>query len=122
MLNIEGFAEKSSNDFLNSLKRKDGLISELVNLGVSVEADELNTGEGPLQGYKFCITGELSTSRGEVEKVIKKNGGVMVSSVSKNTNYLVTNDVESSSSKFVKAKSLGIPIISEAALMKMLEG
>jgi DNA ligase (NAD+) len=122
MLNIEGFAEKSSRDFLNSLYKKDELIQELVAVGVKVKADEINTGEGPLSGFKFCITGELTSSRGEVEKLIKKNGGVMVSSVSKNTSYLVTNEEESSSSKFVKAKTLGIPIISEAKLMKMMEG
>lgn len=122
MLNIEGFAEKSSNDFLSSLHKKEELIQELITVGVKVKADEINTGEGPLSGFKFCITGELTTSRREVEKLIKKNGGVMVSSVSKNTSYLVTNEEESSSSKFVKANTLGIPIISEAKLMKMMEG
>lgn len=122
MLNIEGFAEKSSHDFLNSLHKKEELIQELIEVGVKVKADEINTGEGPLSGLKFCITGELTTSRGEVEKLIKKNGGVMVSSISKNTSYLVTNEKESSSSKFVKAKTLGIPIISEAKLIKMMEG
>jgi DNA ligase (NAD+) len=80
------------------------------------------TGEGPLTGQKFCITGELSMARGEFEKLIKKNGGVMVSSVSKNTSYLITNETESSSSKFVKAQSLKIPIISEDDLIKMVEG
>jgi DNA ligase (NAD+) len=60
--------------------------------------------------------------RGEFEKLIKQNGGVMVSSVSKNTSYLITNETDSSSSKFVKAKDLGIPIVSEAKLLKMIEG
>ena len=122
MLNIEGFAEKSSTDIINSLKKKAALVEELVSVGVRVKADEISTGEGPLSGQKFCITGELSNPRGEVEKLIKKNGGVMVSSVSKNTSFLVTNEEESSSSKFVKAKSLGIPIITEATLLKMMEG
>ena len=70
---------------------------------------------------RFCITGELSMPRGEFEKLIKKNGGVMVSSVSKNTNFLITNETDSTSSKFVKAKDLGIPIVSEAKLLKMIE-
>jgi DNA ligase (NAD+) len=59
--------------------------------------------------------------RSDFEKLIKKNGGVMVTSVSKNTNYLITNETESSSSKFVKAKDLGISIISEDKLLKMIE-
>jgi len=121
MLLIEGFAEKSSTDILRSLNKKRALIEELVSLGVQVKADEIATGEGPLSGMKFCITGELSSPRIEIEKLIKKNGGVMVSSVSKNTSYLLTNEEESSSSKFVKAKSLGVPVISEVQLHKMIE-
>lgn len=119
---IEGFAEKSSSVFLDSLHKKGKLIKELLKLGVKVRADELSSGEGPLMGLKFCITGELSMARNEFEKLIKKNGGVMVSSVSKNTNYLITNETESSSSKFVKAKTLGIPILSEDQLLRMIEG
>ena len=86
-----------------------------------VRSDEIALGEGPLKGMKFCITGELSQPRPQVEKLIKANGGV-IAGVSKNLNYLVTNEQESSSSKFVKAKSLGIPIINEEALLKLIEG
>jgi DNA ligase (NAD+) len=121
MQNIEGFAEKSSQTFLDSIKKKEPLIHKLLKLGVKVKADEISSGEGPLKGLKFCITGELSMGRTEFEKLIKKNGGVMVSSVSKNTSYLITNETESSSSKFVKAKDLSIPIISENELLKMIE-
>jgi DNA ligase (NAD+) len=120
MLAIDGFAEKSSTDILLSLKKKEKLIEKLVKVGLHVKADEISTGEGPLTGNKFCITGELTMPRTEFEKLIKKNGGVMVSSVSKNTTYLITNEEESSSSKFVKAKDLGIPIISEKQLLKMI--
>lgn len=119
---IEGFAEKSSLTFLESLKQKEKLIQELIKLGVEAKADEIASGEGPLAGFKFCITGELSMARAEFEKLIKKNGGVMVSSVSKNTSYLITNETESSSSKFTKAKDLNIPIISENQLLKMIGG
>lgn len=120
MQEIEGFAEKSSRDIISSLHKKEKLIKELIKVGVHVKADEISTGEGPLSGSKFCITGELSHPRAEIEKKIKMNGGVMVSSVSKNTSYLVTNEEESSSSKFVKAKDLGIPIINEKKLLKMI--
>ena len=121
MQNIEGFAEKSSETFLNSIHRKEALIKELLKVGVKVRADEIASGEGPLKDMKFCITGELSMNRSEFEKLVKKNGGVMVSSVSKNTNYLITNETESSSSKFVKAKALGVSILSEEKLLKMIE-
>ncbi|MFL5783491.1 MAG: NAD-dependent DNA ligase LigA [Bacteriovoracaceae bacterium] len=122
LMAIEGFAEKSSTEIVSSLQKKEPLIRELLKVGVKLKADEINTGEGPLAGLKFCITGELSSSRGEFEKLIKKNGGVMVSSVSKNTSYLITNETDGSSSKFVKAKELSIPIITENKLLKMIEG
>lgn len=122
MMEIEGFAQKSSTEITSSLKRKEPLIRELLKVGVKLRTEDINTGEGPLMGLKFCITGELSSPRGEFEKLIKKNGGVMVSSVSKNTSFLITNETDGSSSKFVKAKDLGIPIISENKLLKMIEG
>jgi DNA ligase (NAD+) len=122
MIAIEGFAEKSATEIVGSLKKKEKLIRELISVGVKVKASEVFTGEGPLTGMKFCITGELSAPRAEVEKKIKMNGGVMVSSVSKNTSYLVTNEESSSSSKFVKAQQLGIPVINEKKLMKLIEG
>ena len=121
MLEIEGFAEKSSKSILESLAKKKNLIAELVSVGVKVKADEVVTGEGPLTGMKFCITGELSMPRPQIEKMIKMNGGV-IAGVSKNLSYLVTNEEESSSSKFVKAKDLGIPIINETKLLKLIEG
>lgn len=121
MLEIEGFAEKSSEAILSSLAKKKNVIEELLILGIEVEADAVATGEGPLKGLKFCITGELSQPRPQIEKLIKQNGGV-IAGVSKNLSFLVTNEDESSSSKFVKAKALGIPIIDEAKLLKMIEG
>jgi len=120
MLEIEGFAEKSSQAIIKSIREKKGLIAELLKLGVIVRSDEVASGEGPLKGMKFCITGELSQPRPLVEKLIKANGGV-IAGVSKNLNYLVTNELDSSSSKFVKAKSLGVPIIDEEKLLKMIE-
>lgn len=121
MLEIEGFAEKSSLSILESLKKKTPLIEELLAVGVVVKADEVVSGEGPLTGLKFCITGELSQPRPQIEKMIKQNGGV-IAGVSKNLSYLVTNEDDSTSSKFVKAKALGIPIINEDKLMKLMKG
>lgn len=121
LLQIEGFAQKSSESILKSLAKKKPLIEELVSVGVVVKADEVASGEGPLKGLKFCITGELSQPRPQIEKMIKQQGGV-IAGVSKNLNYLVTNEEESSSSKYVKAKSLGVPIINEDMLMKLIKG
>jgi len=120
MMQIEGFAEKSSTYILASLESKRDLIDELQRLGVKIIAEEIHIGEGILGGQKFCMTGELSIPRSEMGNLIKKNGGIVVSSVSKNTDFLLTNEIDSTSSKFVKAKSLGIKIINEDEFNQMI--
>ena len=59
-------------------------------------------------------------NRDEVKVAIETRGGKVTGSVSKNTDYLVNNDINSTSSKNVKAKQLGIPIITEEQLITML--
>ena len=63
----------------------------------------------------FVITGSLTQykNRDELKMVIEQQGGKVVGSVSKNTHYLINNDINSNSSKNVQAKKLGIPIITE---------
>ena len=69
-----------------------------------------------LTGKTFVITGKLThfKNRDEIKARIEALGGKVTGSVSKNTNYLINNDVNSTSSKNATAKSLGIPILSEA--------
>lgn len=121
LMGLEGFAEKSSEDFVNSIKSKKKLINTLLKKGFDFKEVKSNSSES-LAGIKFCITGTLSMKRSDLQKLIKTNGGQAVSSVTSNTNYLITNDTESSSSKFKKAKELGIPIINETKFLEMING
>lgn len=68
-----------------------------------------------LSGKKFCITGKLHifANRDELVADIESKGGKVVSGVTKATDYLITNDKNSGSSKNKKASELNIPIISE---------
>lgn len=77
-----------------------------------------------LSGKTFVITGSLSLffNRDEAKERIEALGGKVSGSVSAKTTYLVNNDLNSISSKNKKAKSLGIPIISEKELLNILEG
>ena len=72
----------------------------------------------PLEGKVFCITGRLETfkNRNEAKEKIESLGGKVTDSVTKNTSYLVNNDVNSTSSKNLSAKKLNIPIITESEL------
>ncbi len=117
LIEVDSFAEKSASDFLTSLEEKKPLIKKLLKVGFSFEKE---TVEGPLKDKKICITGALSEKRSIVEKSIRDAGGTVVGSVSKNTDYLLTNETESNSSKFKKAKQLDIPIVSEEEMKKII--
>lgn len=116
---IEGFANKSAKDIWESLQDKKELIENLVSHGFIFEKDEKK--ESEISGKKICITGSLSMKRSEIEKLIKKHGGIVVGSVSKNTDILLTNDTDPASSKYKKAIQLGIKIINEKEVSKVWE-
>ncbi len=75
-----------------------------------------------LQGKTFVVTGSVNhyKNRDELKADIVAHGGTVVGSVSSKTSYLINNDINSTSSKNQKAKSLNIPIITEEEFMKML--
>lgn len=118
LMKVESFADKSATDFLSSLREKIDMIDELVELGFEFTVEE--TRETEVSGKKICITGALSEKRPVIEDMIRAGGGIVVSSVSKNTDILVTNETDPSSSKFKKALELKIKIITEAELLKLL--
>ncbi len=82
---------------------------------------EEKTIEQDLQGKTFVITGSLNSfaNRDELKQLIEDRGGKVAGSVSAKTSYLINNDVASSSSKNKKAKSLGVPIISEEDFLNL---
>ncbi len=121
LMNIDGFAKKSSQEFIQSLKSKEKTIDKILNAGVKPFTDVSNVkNDTAISGLKFCLTGTLSIPREKLSEIIKLNGGKTMSSVSNETNYLLTNDLDSKSSKFVKAKKLGISIINEDSFYKLL--
>ena len=83
---------------------------------------ESNHTQNTLQGKTFVITGSLEkySNRDELKSVIESYGGKVSGSVSAKTFALINNDIESSSSKNKKAKSLGIQIINEEQFMQLI--
>ncbi|MEX0798305.1 MAG: NAD-dependent DNA ligase LigA [Bacteriovoracaceae bacterium] len=120
LVEIESFAEKSAEEFSRSIHEKKDLIQSLLDKGVKIKKSAVKT-DTKIAGKKFCVTGSLSLKRSDLQKMIKQNGGIAVSSVSSATDFLITNDKESSSSKFKKAKQLDVPIITENQFFQMLE-
>jgi DNA ligase (NAD+) len=90
---------------------------------MKIQAIKEEVKKDTLSNKIFCITGKVShwKNRDEVKAFIESNGGKVTSSVSNNTNYLINNDINSTSSKNMTAKKLGVPIITEEDLLSLLE-
>ncbi len=93
----------------------DDLLSELV-----LEKEE-SAQDSTISGLTFVITGAVHEfqNRDELKAFIEERGGKVAGSVSKNTDYLINNDVNSGSGKNRKAKELGVKIIDEAAFLAL---
>ena len=109
---VEYFANEKH---VEELKR---LLEEL-----EVPQEEKSAEAQIFENVTFVITGSVEhfANRNEVKDVIESKGGKVTGSVTAKTNYLINNDVNSTSSKNKKAKELGIPIITEEEFLKMLE-
>ena len=97
------------------------LIGRLRERGLRFEAsvEDRPVEGGPLEGKTFVLTGTLPTlSRSEAEGKIKRAGGKVTSSVSKKTDYVVAGDTPGS--KLAKAEELGVEVIDEAKLLKLI--
>ena len=89
---------------------------------VKLPEEQEDVGEQTFAGMNFVITGSVEhfANRNEVKALIESKGGKVTGSVTSKTNYLINNNVESTSSKNKKAKDLGIPIITEEDFLRML--
>ena len=84
--------------------------------------EETVTKQQIFEGVNFVITGSVKhfANRGEVKELIESLGGKVTGSVTSKTNYLINNDVTSTSSKNKKANELGIPIIPEETFLELV--
>ncbi len=104
------FAKPQNNEVL------DRLIQQL-----EIEKPQANTQEQNLDGQVFVITGSLNHfgNRNELKELIEARGGKVTGSVTSKTNYLINNDITSTSGKNKKAKELGVEIIDEEMFLSM---
>ena len=103
--------------FAQSRNKK--LLAKLKKAGTWPIEEPANQGEQLLSGQIFVLTGTLPTmKRGDAKAQIVAAGGKVTGSVSGKTNYLVAG--ENAGSKLAKAQDLGVEIIDEAGLLKLL--
>jgi DNA ligase (NAD+) len=107
-------------EFLDEARNRSE-IDRLIKKGVNPKWEVAQGGhQGELKGQTFVITGTLpSLSRDEASQLIRENGGKITSSVSKNTDYVVVG--EEAGSKLEKARTLGIKLLDEAGLRKLIK-
>ena len=123
LIEVEGIGEKTAEGiaaFFDNIANG-SIIDNLFERGMNPTAPEIPQGDDAIfDGMTFVITGTLPTmKRNEAKVLIESKGGKAAGSVSKRTDYLVAG--ESAGSKLSKAKSLGIPILSEDGLLAMLD-
>jgi len=117
--NIGPIVAKSIVDWLSHLYNQK-LIDKFLKLGVMVTSERVLKGATKLAGKTFVITGTLeSLSREQAKERIRTAGGTVSSAVSKETDYVIAGSEPGS--KYEKAKSLGVNIIDEKALLKLLD-
>lgn len=95
-------------------------IDALLRAGVKIKQTETHKKSGVFSGEKIVLTGTLANfSREQATKIIEENGGVIASSVSKNTTMVLCG--ESAGSKLEKAKQLGIKVIDEETFKNLIK-
>jgi len=121
ILQIEGFAEKSAQSYLDGYDIFNQFISDLPisikNRSVEVSVKEVSTSNN-LNGKTFVFTG---IRRKDLEQIILDNGGKIGGSVSKTTSYLIMKEIGSGSSKEKKAIEMGTHIMTVEDLESMLK-
>ena len=124
LIEIDGFGEIMANSVISYFNNKNNLslVNNLIKIikfnAVTIEENNNSS----IKGKTFVITGDLQKfkNRKELQQKIEDLGGKVSSSVSKNTDYLINNDKNSTSFKNKKAQDLNIPIINEEDFLKLL--
>ena len=117
---IDGFGYEMN----KSLKNFDyNELDYIVNNFLTIEQKIEDKKEQKLEGLIFCVTGKIKNwkNRDELSSYIAEMGGKVVGSMSANVDYLINNDVTSTSAKNNRAKELGKPIIDEQTFMDMFD-
>lgn len=126
LLTINDFGEKMSDSVIDFFENESNLkvVKQLLSYGLnSTIALNTTVDNKKLDGKIFVVTGDVNhfKNRKELQSRIEELGGKVTGSVSKNTDYLINNDIESNSSKNKKAKELNVPIISEEEFLILIK-
>lgn len=119
---IVGVGDVIAKEWIDTFKNPD-FISEYNKIKKEIILIDNVNNKTTLKDKTFVITGSVNNfkNRDELIEYIESLGGKVVKAISNNVDFLINNDITSTSSKNTKAKELGIKIISEDDLLKMSE-
>lgn len=101
---------------------KDEMLHLTASGQIILQSARVSDDHSALNGKSFCFTGELYTlKRKEAEEMVKQQGGIIKSSVTKGLDYLVTNTPDSGSAKNKKAQELGTAVITEETFLQLFK-
>ncbi|MEE1370911.1 MAG: NAD-dependent DNA ligase LigA [Bacilli bacterium] len=121
--NISGVGDVIAKEWIDTFSNPD-FIEELKELKEEIDIPKASTNSNKdLDGLTFVITGSLNkfTNRDTMIEFIEEHGGKVVTSISSKVNYLINNDITSTSTKNNKAKELGINIIDEDKFLELIK-
>lgn len=104
---IPRVGSSKAHEFVKGLVKRVDIIDHLLIAGITIKAPS----QGAFKGQSFCFTG---VRRGDLERAIEDQGGILKSSVGKTLTYLVAADPNSTSGKAKKARGYGVKVISES--------
>jgi DNA ligase (NAD+) len=116
---LDDFGEVTANSLVKYLDTYINDIDTIASFMNFIIPEEKTIADNSLNGLKFCITGSFTQPRDNLKAQLEIRGAKFVSSVSKNLDVLFCG--EKAGSKLTKAQSLGVKIVYEDELMKMLE-
>ena len=121
---INGIGEALGKSIINYWNKHNEEIIDLAQEFIFSKDEKIEKIENDkINGKVFVVTGSVHhyANRNELKADIEKNGGKVTGSVTSKTSYLISNDIDSNSSKNKKAKELNIPIITEEQFLSMLK-
>ena len=121
--NISGVGDVIAKEWIDTFSNPD-FIEELKELKEEIDIPKASTNSNKdLDGLTFVITGSLNkfTNRDTMIEFIEEHGGKVVTSISSKVNYLINNDITSTSTKNNKAKELCISIIDEDKFLELIK-
>ena len=118
-IKIKDIGEATANSIYEYMHENIDLINELISLGINPIEEKTYTEESLFSGQTIVLTGKLETlTREEATKIIEDNGGNVSSSVSKKTSFVLLGS--DPGSKYDKAVSLGVRIITESEFLNLV--